>query len=80
MFDTIQFQYSGETLACEKVKLDELAATYGTPLYVTSTQSIVDSYRSFELAFADLPHFTCYSVKANFNLNVISTLAGLGSG
>ncbi len=80
MFDTIQFQYSGETLACEKVKLDELAATYGTPLYVTSTQSLVDSYQSFERAFADLPHFTCYSVKANFNLNVISTLAGLGSG
>lgn len=80
MFDTIPFQYTGDSLSCEEVRLDELAATFGTPLYVTSSKSLVESYLSFERAFAALPHFTCYSVKANFNLSVISTFAELGCG
>lgn len=80
MFDTIPFHYTGDTLSCEQARLDELAATYGTPLFVTSSRSLVESYNAFERAFAALPHFTCYSVKANFNLSVISTLAELGCG
>jgi diaminopimelate decarboxylase len=80
VFDTIPFQYADGTLSCEDVKLDGLAETYGTPLFVTSAKSLIDCYTAFEDAFAGLSHLTCYSVKANFNLGVISTLAGLGAG
>ncbi len=80
MLDSKIFQYTGKTLSCDKVKLDGLAGTFGTPLFVTSRQSLVESYRAFERAFEALPHFTCYSVKANFNLSVIKTFRELECG
>ncbi|NTW68824.1 MAG: diaminopimelate decarboxylase [Chlorobiaceae bacterium] len=80
MLDSNLFHYNGRTLSCDGISLEELADTYGTPLFVTSAKSLADSYREFEHAFADLPHFTCYSVKANFNLSVIKTFAELGCG
>ncbi|MEI7788857.1 MAG: diaminopimelate decarboxylase [Chlorobiaceae bacterium] len=80
MLDSNLFQYTGTTLSCEEVNLEVLAGTFGTPLFVTSARSLIESYRAFERAFDTLPHFTCYSVKANYNLSVIRTLAELGCG
>lgn len=80
MLDSHFFSYTDGTLCCESVRLDDLARQFGTPLYVTSRQSLVSQYRAFEEAFASLPHFTCYSVKANFNLAVIRALAAEGCG
>ncbi|NTW51682.1 MAG: diaminopimelate decarboxylase [Chlorobiaceae bacterium] len=80
MLDSHLFSYSEGSLCCESVRLDELAGEFGTPLFVTSRQSLVSQFRAFEAAFATLPHFTCYSVKANFNLSVIQALASEGCG
>jgi len=80
VLDSNYFHYSGKKLNCENVSLEELGSRFGTPLYVTSTKSLVDSYHAFERAFEQLPHFTCYSVKANFTLSVIRTFAELGCG
>lgn len=74
------FHYTDTTLNCDDLRMQGLADTYGTPLFVTSEKSLVESYTAFESAFAALPHFTCYSVKANFNLSVIKTFAELGCG
>lgn len=78
--DSTSFHYQGNRLYCDDISLDELAEAYGTPLYVTSTRSLTERYQTFEEAFAPLPHFTCYSVKANFNLSVIKTLGDMGCG
>lgn len=80
MLDSNIFHYTGSTLCCDEVSLEELAGTFGTPLFVTSEKSLVESFMAFEHAFEALPHFTCYSVKANFNLSVIRTFAELGCG
>ena len=80
MLDSNLFHYTGTTLSCDEANLAELARTFGTPLFVTSAKSLIDSYWAFELAFDALPHFTCYSVKANFNLSIIKTFAELGCG
>lgn len=80
MLDSNLFPYSDGTLCCERVSLEKLAQEYGTPLFVTSRNSLVSRYRAFEEAFSELDHFTCYSVKANFNLHVIRTLAEEGCG
>jgi diaminopimelate decarboxylase len=80
VLDSHYFSYSDGTLCCESAKLDVLAGQFGTPLFVTSRQSLVSQFRSFEAAFAGLPHFTCYSVKANFNLSVIQALSAEGCG
>ena len=80
MLDSHFFSYADGSLRCEAVTLESLADQFGTPLYVTSRQSLLSQFRAFEAAFAELPHFTCYSVKANFNLSVIRTLADEGCG
>jgi len=80
VLDSNYFHYTNKRLQCDEVRLEELGHTFGTPLYVTSAKSLVDNYNAFEHAFQALPHFTCYSVKANFNLSVIRTFSGLGCG
>ena len=80
MLDSNYFHYTDKRLNCEEVRLEELGRTFGTPLYVTSAKSLVESYKAFEQAFEVLPHFTCYSVKANYNLSVIRAFAELGCG
>ncbi len=80
VLDSNYFHYTDKKLNCDEVRLEELGSAFGTPLYVTSTKSLVDSYKAFERAFEALPHFTCYSVKANYNLGVIRTFAELGCG
>ena len=74
------FAYHNGRLHAEALPLDELAATFGTPLYVYSRATLERHWRAFDHAFADRPHLICYAVKANSNLGVLSVLARLGSG
>uniref|UniRef100_Q3ARK4 Diaminopimelate decarboxylase n=1 Tax=Chlorobium chlorochromatii (strain CaD3) TaxID=340177 RepID=Q3ARK4_CHLCH len=80
MLQSTYFSYCNGALLCDGVPLQTLAEQYGTPLYVTSERSLIESYEAFERAFQPLHHFTCYSVKANYNLSVIKTFAALGCG
>jgi diaminopimelate decarboxylase len=80
VLDSNYFHYTGTNLTCDDVSLEQLAGIYGTPLFVTSARSLIESYQTFENAFKALSHFTCYSVKANYNLSVIRTFAELGCG
>jgi diaminopimelate decarboxylase len=74
------FSYSGNDLYCEQVPLADLAARAGTPAYVYSSQSLLESFRAYEQAFGDLPHSVCYAVKANSSLAVLALLARAGAG
>ncbi len=67
-------------LHAEQVPLAQLAATYGTPLYVYSRATLERHWHAFDDALGDLPHLVCYAVKANSNLGVLDVLARLGSG
>ncbi len=67
-------------LYCENAALPQLAARYGTPLYVYSAAMIRQRYDAFDRAFGDLPHTICYSVKANSNLSILRLLAQEGCG
>ncbi|MDX2267265.1 MAG: diaminopimelate decarboxylase [Bryobacter sp.] len=77
---TNHFQYRHGILHAEDVDLPQLAASYGTPLYVYSANMIRDRYRAYDQAFAGLPHKICYAVKANSNLAVLTLLANEGAG
>ena len=74
------FSREGETLLCDGVSLEEAAALHGTPLYVYSRDAIVEAYRSYETAFAPVPHRICYAVKANGLGAILRLLASLGAG
>ena len=64
----------------EDVPVDEIEKTFGTPAYVYSKKSIVDSYKSFDDAFKKNTHLICFAVKANPNLAILNILANQGAG
>ncbi|HZY74043.1 MAG TPA: diaminopimelate decarboxylase, partial [Edaphobacter sp.] len=57
-----------------------LAADYGTPLYIYSARQIAGRFRLFEEAFQGQPHTICYAVKANSSLAILRLLAEQGAG
>ena len=74
------FHYQRGKLTCESYPLDKAAERYGTPLYVYSSQTIVDHYQRLDQALHELHHEICYAVKANSNLAIIRLLAEQGAG
>lgn len=74
------FEYRAGELHAENIPVRELAARFGTPLYVYSRAMLEDRYRAFDQAFGDYPHQVCFAVKANSNLAVLNVLARLGAG
>ena len=74
------FQYQAQALYAEDCAVADLAAQYGTPLYVYSRATLERHWHAFDRAVAFHPHLICYAVKANSNLAVLNVLARLGSG
>jgi diaminopimelate decarboxylase len=74
------FRYVRGRLHCGQLPLDALAARFGTPLYVYSQTTLADHFQKLTAALAPLDHRVCYALKANSNLAVLRTFAGLGAG
>ena len=67
-------------LFCEDVPLSKIAREVGTPVYVYSYNTLARHFRVFDEAFSGIPHIVCFAMKANSNLAVVKTFAGLGGG
>ena len=67
-------------LHCEGCSLKQLAKEVGTPLYVYSRKALVENFKQFDEAFADIPHLVCFAVKANSNLSLLKLFRDLGAG
>jgi len=74
------FEYRDGTLYCEGVAARDLAARFGTPLYVYSRAAFLAALEELQSVFAEFDPVICYSVKANSNLSVLKMLAAHGSG
>ena len=74
------FEYAGDDLRCNGVRLADIAEQAGTPCYVYSASAILERFRAYDLAFDDLPHRVCYAVKANSSLAILQLLAKAGAG
>jgi diaminopimelate decarboxylase len=74
------FTYKSGCLHAEDVPLDELAARYGTPLYVYSRTHLRTQYRELAAAMGAVKPLICYSMKANSNGAVLRTLIAEGAG
>ena len=67
-------------LFIEKVPLNAIAKSFGTPCYVYSRAALDSVWLRYDQAFGQRRHQVHYAVKANGNLAVLNTLARLGSG
>jgi diaminopimelate decarboxylase len=74
------FSYDGGRLSASGVALADLAAEFGTPLYVYALATVTARIAAVREAFASHPTRLCYSVKANSNLRLLEWLAGRGLG
>ena len=74
------FWYKKREMYCEDVPVADIVRRCGTPLYLYSQSALVRQYRIFDTSFAPVPHLTCYAVKANSNLAILSLFRALGSG
>ncbi|MFO7715897.1 diaminopimelate decarboxylase [Desulfosarcina sp.] len=74
------FDYRDGELWVEAVRIKDLANRFGTPLYVYSKKTLVRHFQAFDTALKGLKHLTCFSVKANGNVNLLRLMGGLGAG
>lgn len=73
------FDYRDGQLFCEDVPVADLAAEFGTPLWVYSQAKILHEYGAIRDAFSAVEPVLCYSVKANSNLSLLKLLNEAGS-
>jgi diaminopimelate decarboxylase len=74
------FTYRDGQLFCEDVEINELAAKYGTPLYVYSQATLLHHLNQIQMAFAPANPIICYSIKANSNLSICRLMGQNGAG
>lgn len=74
------FQYRDRTLFCEDVPVPEIAAKYGTPVYVYSQATLLRHLNEIKTAFAPANPLICYSIKANGNLSIARLMGEHGAG
>ena len=77
------FELQGGELACEGVRLAEIAEAVGTPVYVYSTATLQRHFTVLRDALTGAgvhDPLIAFAVKANSNLAVLRTLARLGAG
>jgi diaminopimelate decarboxylase len=74
------FQRKDGELRAEKIRLEDLARAYGTPLYVYSSATLRRHWRVLDRSLAGLRHLVCYAAKANGNLAILDLFARMGAG
>jgi diaminopimelate decarboxylase len=74
------FHYVSNQLYCEDLPLRRIAEEVGTPVYVYSHATLLHHYKVFDGAFSQIPHITCFSVKANSNIAILRLFGSLGGG
>ena len=72
--------YHGAELQVEDVRLSQLAAEHGTPLFVYSKASMLAALAAYQRGFAGRRAQICYAMKANSSLGVLQVFAAAGCG
>lgn len=67
-------------LLLDGLALQDLARSFGTPLYVYSQAAMLAALASYQRALAGRRHLLCYAMKANSSLAVLQTFAQAGCG
>jgi diaminopimelate decarboxylase len=74
------FAYREGELFVENVRLRDVAATHGTPLFVYSRAAMLSALAAYQRGFAGRHAQICYAMKANSSLGVLQVFARAGCG
>ena len=76
----VGFHHTGGGLACDDVRLTDVARATGTPVHVYSGSLITERFVDLDRAYAGYPHRLHYAIKANATVAVARLLQSLGAG
>ena len=77
---SVSGEHGAELVACEGVRLVDVAEKIGTPAYVYSRAAIDDAQAELHRGLGSLPHTLCFAVKSNGNLSILQHVAKGGNG
>ena len=67
-------------LFAEDISLEAIANQFGTPTYIYSKNTLIDTFESFQKGLLKTNHLICFAVKANSNIAILNLFASLGAG
>ena len=73
-------QYINKSFSIEKVKAENLAKKFGTPIYCYSYKQLKENIYNFKKNFRSFSPLICFAIKANANVNLIREIRKLGLG
>jgi diaminopimelate decarboxylase len=73
-------KYINKCLTIERVKVQDLAKKFNTPIYCYSYKQLKENITNFKKSFKSFRPLICFAVKSNTNLNLIREIKKLGLG
>jgi len=73
-------KYINKRLSIEKVKVQDIAKKFGTPIYSYSYKQLKENINNFKKSFKTFSPLVCFAVKSNPNVNLIKEIGKLGLG
>ena len=67
-------------LFAENISLEAIANQFGTPTYIYSKNTLINTFESFQKGLLKTNHLVCFAVKANSNIAILNLFASLGAG
>ena len=73
-------KYINKSLSIEKVKVQDIAKKFGTPIYCYSYWQLKENINIFKKNFKSFSPLVCFAIKSNTNINLIKEIRKLGLG
>ena len=73
-------RYINKSFSIEKVKAQNLANKFGTPIYCYSYKLLKENINNFKKNFRSFSPLICFAIKANNNVSIIREVGKLGLG
>ena len=73
-------KYINNSLSIEKVRIQDIAKKFSTPLYCYSYKRLKENIKNFKKNFKTFSPIICFAIKSNTNLTLIREIGKLGLG
>ena len=73
-------KYINKSLSVEKIKVQDIAKKFGTPLYCYSYKQLKENINKFKKNFKSFSPLICFAIKSNTNKNLIREIRKFGLG
>jgi len=73
-------KYINKSLSIEKIKVQDIAKKFGTPIYCYSYKQLKENISNFKKNFRSFSPLICFAIKSNTNVSLIREIRKFGLG